>query len=367
MKTGTITFHAPNNNGSFLQAYALQKVLIRELGVENEIIDFRSEKQTNQYKTFRPVHCKNDLLKNIASLPHFKKLNQRYARFESIRDHYLKKTPCIVLEEEALKQANQYDVVIAGSDQIWNTGAPDFSRVYFLPEVSARKVSYAVSCGSVANDAGLKKYQDAINAFEKVSVRETAVEKQVRTVYDNRISVVLDPTLLLKKDDYSELYSTKPLVQGEYIFYYSINYSKDSLRAVQVLSQVTGLPVYTVFTSFHTSLSEQYGVKVLYDGGPSEFLNLLDNAKYVATNSFHGTAFSLIFHKEFYHLCDMADGHMKKDDRIDGLLEQLGLENRNYTYSQKQLLPEVSYDMASVKMEELRDKSIEWLRAAVID
>ena len=156
-------------------------------------------------------------------------------------------------------------------------------------------------------------------------------------------------------------------MQGEYIFYYSINYSKDSLRAVQALSQATGLPVYTVFTSFHTSLSERYGVKVLYDGGPSEFLNLLNNAKYVATNSFHGTAFSLIFHKEFYHLCDMADGHMKKDDRIDGLLEQLGLENRNYTYIQNQLLPEVSYDEAAVKMEELRGKSIQWLRAVVMD
>lgn len=366
MKTGTITFHAPNNNGSFLQAYALQQVLIRELNVENEIIDFRSEKQTNQYKTFRSVHCKNDFLKNMASLPHFRKLNQRYARFEDMRDRYLKKTSCLVSEDDALEQANQYDAVIAGSDQIWNTGAPDFSRVYFLPEVSARKVSYAVSCGSVANDAGLKKYQNAINAFEQVSVRETAVEKQVRTVYSGRISVVLDPTLLLKKDDYSELYSGKSLVQGEYIFYYSINYSKDSLRAVQKLSQMTGLPVYTVFTSFHTILSERYGVKVLYDGGPSEFLNLLDNAKYVATNSFHGTAFSLIFHKEFYHLCDMVDGWMKKDDRIDGLLEQLGLENRNYTYVQNQLLPEVSYDRASARMEELREQSVDWLRAAVI-
>lgn len=73
MKTGTITFHAPNNNGSFLQAYALQQILVKELGVDNEIIDFRSVKQTNQYKTFRPVQCKNDLLKNLASLPHYRK------------------------------------------------------------------------------------------------------------------------------------------------------------------------------------------------------------------------------------------------------------------------------------------------------
>lgn len=367
MKTGTITFHAPNNNGSFLQAYALQQVLTREIGVENEIIDFRSEKQTNLYKTFRPVRCKNDLLKNFASLPHFKKLDKRYERFESMREGYLKKTPCIVSEEAALRQANQYDVVIAGSDQIWNTCAPDFSKVYFLTGVSSKKLSYAVSCGSAANDVGLKKYQDAINAFEQVSVREAAVEQQVRTVYDGEISVVLDPTLLLKKTDYSELYSKEPLAGGEYIFYYSINYSKDSLRAVRKLSQITGLPIYTVFTSFHTSLSERYGVKVLYDGGPSEFLNLLDNAKYVATNSFHGTAFSLIFHKDFYYLCDVADGRMKKDDRIDGLLGQLGLESRNYTYVQNQLLSKVSYDDVSARMGELRDKSIDWLRAAVSD
>ena len=103
MKTGTITFHAPNNNGSFLPAYALQQILVKELGVDNEIIDFRSVKQTNQYKTFRPVQCKNDLLKNLASLPHYRKLNIRYARFEEMRNRYLMKTECIVSEEDALK------------------------------------------------------------------------------------------------------------------------------------------------------------------------------------------------------------------------------------------------------------------------
>ena len=157
MKTGTITFHASNNNGSFLQAFALQQVLTKEMAVENEIIDFRSEKQKNQYKTFRPTRCKNDLLKNIASLPHFRKLDVRYARFEKMRDQYLKKTKCIASAEEALKQAENYDVVIAGSDQIWNTSAPDFSLAYFFPNVATRKVTYAVSCGSVANDAGDRK------------------------------------------------------------------------------------------------------------------------------------------------------------------------------------------------------------------
>ena len=365
MKTGTITFHAPNNNGSFLQAYALQQILVKELGVDNEIIDFRSVKQTNQYKTFRPVRCKNDLLKNLASLPHCRKLNIRYARFEEMRNRYLMKTECIVSEEDALKQASKYDVLIAGSDQIWNTGAPDFSPAYFLPNVDKRKIAYAVSCGSVAGSAGLKEYEGAISAFEGISVREEAVKKQLQSIYSDEIGVVLDPTLLLNEADYQSLYQKAPLVEGDYIFYYSITYSKDSLKAVQKLSEKTGLPVYTVFTSFHTSLSERYGVKVLYNGGPSEFLNLLAHAKIVATNSFHGTAFSLIFHKNFYHLCDMEGEKMKKDDRIDGILERLGLASRNYCYQQEELLPDLTYEKADIQMQQLRKESLEWLRAAL--
>ncbi len=222
MKTGTITFHAPNNNGSFLQAYALQQILMKELGVDNEIIDFRSAKQTNHYKTFRPVRCKNDLLKNLASLPHFRKLNIRYARFENMRNQYLTKTECIISEEEVLKQTDEYDALIAGSDQIWNTGASDFSPVYFLPIANKRKIAYAVSCGSVAGTAGLKEYEGAIYTFERISVREEAVKKLLQPFYNGEIGVVLDPTLLLNKEDYQLLYQKAPLVEGEYIFYYSI-------------------------------------------------------------------------------------------------------------------------------------------------
>lgn len=365
MKTGTITFHAPNNNGSFLQAYALQKILLDKLGVDNEIIDFRSEKQTNQYKTFRPIHSRNDLFKNIIALPHYKSLNHRYEKFENMRNKFLRKTRCFVLEDDAINQANNYDVVIAGSDQIWNTGAPDFSKVYFLPNLKTKKVSYAVSCGSIANSTALEKYRNEINNFDMISVRESTIKNKLSAIYNGSIQIVLDPTLLLQKEDYCELYSKKALINKDYIFYYSINFTKDSLKSVRTLSKKTGLPVYTIFTSFHTSICKQYGIKIIYDGGPSEFLNLIANAKIVATNSFHGTAFSLIFNKNLYYLCDIVNGNLKNDDRIGGLFQQLGLDNRNYNYTHNSLLPDIEFSKVDAKIQELKLNSIDWLKQAI--
>lgn len=85
MKTGTITFHAPNNNGSFLQAYALQNVLESQLHIDNEIIDFYSEQQARQYSVFRKPHSAGDIGRNLVSLLHYKGLEKRHQRFDDIR------------------------------------------------------------------------------------------------------------------------------------------------------------------------------------------------------------------------------------------------------------------------------------------
>ena len=92
MKTATITFHAPNNNGSFLQAYALQQILTNEVGVENVIIDYSSDSQIRQYSLLRFPHSVGDLGRNLISLMHYPSLKRRVSRFEEIRKTYLKMT-----------------------------------------------------------------------------------------------------------------------------------------------------------------------------------------------------------------------------------------------------------------------------------
>lgn len=368
MKTATITFHAPNNNGSFYQAYALQKVLTNTLGVENEIIDYQSEKQIYQYSVFRPIHSIRDIAKNAVSLLHYRPIKTHNQRFAKSREKYLKMTKRCSTVEETIKVANDYDAVIAGSDQIWNTGAPDFSEAYMLPGVTPRKIAYAISFGSFSNESELQRYRKEIDSFYRISVREDSAQKHLEQQIPKTVSVTIDPTLLLDKEDYIVLTNAEPLIHGDYIFFYSISYPDEVVRAAKRIADQIGMPIITVFTSFHTITCERHGIKVLYDAGPREFINLLSNAKLVLTNSFHGTAFSIVMHKPFYHVCKTVDGKLQRDDRIDNIIEALGIENCNVGINSSVTEgPAVAWETVDRKRHALKDLSLAFLREALTE
>lgn len=355
----TITFHAPNNNGSFLQAYALQKVLTERFGYDNLIIDFRTKKQIYQYSVFRPVRSVNDAAKNMISLLHYRKLKEHNKRFEYMRTHYLKMTERCLEEEEAMRLAESFDIAIAGSDQIWNTGAPDFSRAYLLPCKTPKKIAYAVSMGSFSAESEMSQFSELLMEFSNISVRDESCRKNLEKQIGRPISVTLDPTLLLEAKDYAALSSNERIEKEPYIFFYSINFTPQVMRIVKKISRQTGLRVVTVFTSFHTVSCEKYGFKVLYDAGPSEFLSLIRNAKYVLTNSFHGMAFSIIFNKNYYCLGITSNGTLIHDDRIDGLLGELGLDSRYIGIHTipNELLP-IEWDKVETRLKSLRRSSL---------
>ena len=367
MKTATITFHAPNNNGSFFQAYALQQILKNDLHVENQIIDFRSEKQINQYSVLRPIHSKNDIAKNIVSLTHYKDIKLHNLRFERMRERHLDMTKRCVTVEEVRELAGDYDLLIAGSDQIWNTTAPDFSEAYLLPDINTRKVAYAVSLGSESANAKLANYKNYLYAFSGMSTREISAQRILEGILQKEISIALDPTLLLEKKEYEKLVrNRKPLVDGNYIFFYSISYPAEVLNVARTIAKRTGMKIVTVFTSFHTIMCDRYGIEVKYNAGPEEFLNLIANARMVLTNSFHGTAFSIIYRKPFFHICQTKNGKLQRDDRIDGILETLGIENCNVGINNMpSKAPQFKYEDLDSKLSEMKAESVELLRAYV--
>jgi len=368
MRTATITFHAPNNNGSFFQAYALQKVLTEVIGAENEIIDYRSEKQINQYSVFRPVRSARDLVKNVVSLLHYRPINTHNQRYEAMRERYFKMTNRCSTLEEVQQTADSYDAVFAGSDQIWNTGAPDFSEAYLLPNVNPRKIAYAISFGSFSAEAELMKYKDEIEDFYRISVREESAKNHLEKQISRPVDVTVDPTLLLEREDYLCMADALPLVKGNYIFFYSISYPDEVVRAAKRIADQIGIPIITVFTSFHTIACERHGIKVLYDAGPREFINLLSNAKLVLTNSFHGTAFAIVMHKPFYHVCKTVDGKLQRDDRIDNIIEALGIENCNVGIkSSITECPSVAWETVDRKRHFMKELSLAFLREALTE
>lgn len=331
MKTATITFHAPNNNGSFLQAYALQKYLTTRFeDIENEIIDFQPESQQQQYAVFRKIYSKKDILRNLISIRHYRALSKRFSSFSEMREKYLKMTKRCTTTEEALKIADNYDLVIAGSDQIWNTTARDFSEAFFLPGIS-KKSTYAVSCGPHLNEVDCDRICSAMESFENVSVRENDTKDFLEKHTKRSIETVLDPTFLLTKEDYSELYEKKRILKERYVLLYTINYDEDALKQAVSVAERLGGKIVVPFTGYSAIKAKKYGIKVMWDVAPDVFLNLIENAECVCSNSFHGIAFSIIFKKEFYRVGTMDQtGKIKKDDRIDNILNWCGLSNRNY-------------------------------------
>ncbi len=371
MKTATITFHAPNNNGSFLQAYALQQILTNEVGVENVIIDYSSDSQIRQYSLLRFPHSVGDLGRNLISLMHYPSLKRRVSRFEEIRKTYLKMTPRYTKASEVYAEAQDYDAVICVSDQIWNTGARDYSDVYFMPEFNKKKISYAVSFGSDTKTIDKERVKGFLSGFSAVSAREKAgCDFLSEMGIDSR--VMCDPTLLLKKSDYIPLMSKKAEADGKYIFLYTINYGDSVLQTAKAVSEKYGLPVYTPFTGYSAEKAKKYGIKVLYDVAPAQFLRLINDAEYVCTNSFHGTAFSVIFEKKFFRMgkWDAEKGALVEDDRIDGLLERIGLTDCTaYVVGTETVIPapEWNYSDVETKTEDIRNAAVDFLRETLLD
>lgn len=368
MKTKTITYHASINNGSFFQAYALQKTMI-ELGHDNEILDIQTSELKSEYALFRKIRSVTDVAKNIISLMHYSKLKNRKEKFDKARQDYLKMSKKYDSLEEYLEENKPADnLFIAGSDQIWNTTASDFSDGYFLPGIK-NKITYSVSGGSHISVNELRKYQKYISEFKKISVREDDFRQTLHELGNEDIQVTVDPTLLLIKDDYLKFISSAPFIKGKYIFLYSVKCDPEVMRFAKTISKETGLPIYALFNTYRSEKNRLYGVKNIYDAGPFDFLNIIENAEFVLTDSFHGTVFSILMEKEFYYISKMnVSGCMVRDDRIDGLLENLCLDDRKIfvkSVFQRRPIERSRIENINLKIQKLRSDSINYLKKSI--
>ena len=337
MKTGIITFHRSINYGSALQAWALAHIL-SQMGAGPEIIDYEPNHYREMYSLFYPPVKKNyistDLLHTIL-LPYYLRRNRDFDRFRKEQLPLGKKR--YRSGDNISTFTEDKDVMVCGSDQIWNPMARDFDVTFLLGEVhNVKKISYAVSVGkSTFEKAKDRDYiRLCLRDFSYLSMREKTGAEAVRALLGDERSVFTDPdpTLLVEKEDFQKILAPRA-VKEPYIFFYSVRLNKSALRAVREFSEKTGLPVYTCVSREGTMdlLRCRKSIRLAPgDAGPRGFVSLLANAEYVVTDSFHGTAISAVFEKEFYAVNDMTPGGKRRDDaRIMNLLEALCLEERH--------------------------------------
>ena len=364
-KTATITFHAAHNYGSKLQAYALQQTILG-LGYENEIINLRTERQKDLYTVFTKRKGLKYVFKNLSHLMYYHSLKKAYDKFEQFVNNKLIMTKEYSTEDE-LKQADlKYDLYVAGSDQIWNPVPADFDWSYYLTFVQdGRKISYAPSFGQLAskgNEVTMHKIADALSSFDAISVRERAAADNIQQLVGRIPTVVLDPTLLLQKEQWLDLIKNeKRLVKSDYIFFYTLFADSQRMNIVKRVSDATGLPVVT------SNFSNQYDVFnpfiKCYDAGPLDFLTLIRDAKLVVVSSFHGTVFSTLLNVHFFAIDGMNDA------RISTLLTTVGLEDREITISnveEKCKNPySIDFENVNKRIEAARRPSMEYLRKSL--
>lgn len=361
-KIGIITFHNSYNCGSMLESYAMQHI-VSKYG-KSQIINYSSDGQKELYSVFSKNNSMKKIIKNILIFPAYKKIklnNQMYEKFKNTNYSLSNE-----VDSNTIKKL-KYDIVIAGSDQIWNVTIDDFNEVYLLNWVkNAKKVAYSPSFGAknpVKYYDDVNYFTNLIKDFDCLSVRENNGKKWLKDLTDKNVPVLLDPTLLLSAKDYDLILDSTFTPNKKYIFFYSPSFDRNMCRFVKKVAKKYNLKVITWSTkSYYIKFIKQFGFELPPYESPAVYLNLVKNADLVMTTSYHGTIFSTIYKKKFYTLKN--GGMYGEDDRVLTLINSIGLMDRLIKYDfddSYDYLEDINYDNYDLLLKKLQKKSWDYL------
>lgn len=368
-KIATVTFHRAHNFGSVLQTYALQeciKTLCEEkkIEVEYRVIDLFTDNQEQLYTVFKKNSSIKNLVKNVITIPFSKQLKIKYNKFNCFVKENFQLTPKYKTDEELRNNPPIADYYISGSDQIWNVRAKDFSLSYYLDFVKkGKKISYAASFGPLEiewDKYDKNKIGNLLSEYDNISVREQGSLKNVEILTNQVGEIHVDPTLLLTKGQWRKVQSNIKGGLGKYILLYCLEPTKEQLKIANAISHKLGLPILVLRYNNKNDMFNRYIKK--YDSGPRDFLAYIDHAALVLSSSFHGTVFSLIYHKPFYVFNGM------NDNRISTLLTKTNMVERSIsTLKDIERISLISPDETIIEyvLESERNKSKEYLRRAL--
>lgn len=396
-KIGILTAVNVDNTGSELQAYALVQKL-RLLGYDAEILDYQfSERRGIQKRLFSIMRKFFHLLLSCFNL-----IRGRFQANKTTVSHDENKaTPTLrqqrlcefwndtphssvsYTREMIFKKPPPYDVFLVGSDQVWNYRFNQDLDVFLLSFLEDRTccLSYATSIGMKRVPFRYRhKYKQALGNFGAVSLRESDGCRIISDLLCKDVEHVLDPTMLLTVDDWSKEARASE-ISGSYILLYTVRVpgrilptakyyltGRRSLRNIIAkaleLSRRMSMPV--------VSVSQRYGSDAALfpsevidksDAGPREFLSLMRDAAFVLTNSFHGSAFSINFGRNFMSFSDPECPMRSMKTRLESLLGMFDLSNRlvSTDFPISAWPSDVDYTKVHVLLDEKREESLKWL------
>lgn len=366
MKIGILTFHRAHNYGALLQCFAL-KEYIESLGHHVSVIDYWPDYHANTYKLIPDFKSKTiegkikALLLFALGYTRLKKRAEGYSRFMI---EFLKIEKNIKYRTASDLKSLEFDVVVYGSDQIWwkanLPGFKGFDWVYWglQPEKVKKKITYAPSMG-IMNYTDDEKIQikQALNNFNAISLREKAANRLLKETMGIEAQLVLDPVFLVSKTRWEDICNSKPSSINKtekYIFFYHLMKNEDACILAKKAAKYFGCRVIEIRGRVDAL---KFGNRYMQTVDPIAFIQLIRNAEFVISTSFHGTAFSILFEKQF-----IATGMGNNAERAKSLLNSIGLGNRYQNNTKTANFNEhIDYIQVNHLLDEYRKKSNNYL------
>ena len=360
-KVAIVTLTHVQNYGNRLQNYALQQVLT-SLGADVETIfnDIPSRKK-------RIVRCVKRRFKKVTGL-NYSCMDERVDRFDEFNRKFINASKFRADNCSVSKMINDhYDCFFAGSDQIWNCNY-HFSPYFFLQFADKpKRYTYAASFGiSDIKSDKIEQYAEWMRQLVCVSVREKNAVELVQRVAGVGARWDLDPTLLLEAEKWREIQCIPCGMyecEEEFVVVYFLGGIPDEVQ--KKIEGEMRIGVRIVYLEGDTMAYSSIIDQKTYAFNPSEFIWLIDNCKYILTDSYHGTIFSIIFRKKFVAFSRMEDikGN-NMDSRIEGLLYMLDLEGRFNSLNIDDEIP-IDYDHIKEILDKKKIDSISYLAKCI--
>lgn len=367
MKIALLTIQNANNYGAILQTYAMQKVLEKYGDVD--VLNYENRHIS---RSFDLVRIKPTLRGLLGTGKDLFRLFPRYRaikKFKNFISDEIKLTEKLNHKDLLAGKANNYDVYIAGSDQIWNPACVnedshiDFAYFLDFAPRKAKKVAYASSIGGYSYKIDESKLvKKALQSFDYLSVREENSRNYFSRLLERTVDHVLDPSLLLKKEDWINLVDAKnrTVTSEKYILLYTVPKVPLIRKVVEFYSTKLGLKVISIDQGLFANAKIDQQIR---DAGPKEFLELFQNSEFVITDSFHGTCFALNFGKDF-----VAVSSGSHATRIESLLKLVGLQERLIKESAiPTILPpaSINLDEALERLSGAREESLKYISMSI--
>ena len=321
----TLTTQYANNMGARLQFYSLSRYLNENENVECQVLQYNPEGYNKSWSYFNKPRTFRDFVKNVYSLFNPNLLIPKIKKQKIMRrfiNDYIPLTPVKYGRKDITQNPPKADAFICGSDQIWNFKyRRDLTYFFdFVNKEESRIIAYAPSIADPWENEDEKFIAPYLRRFDSLSVRESPNLPQVQKLSpDNNPTVVCDPVFLLDKKKWDDVAETKLEPDEPYIFCYFLSGSPLAIETVKKMRELTGLKVLHFNLNALDKFNSEYNIRIV---GPTDFIGLISRATYVCTNSFHCSAFSIIYRKNFIFIPkNMAN------ERITSLMDKFGISN----------------------------------------